>query len=231
MPKHGKKFNAAKSKIERTKLYNSAEGVALAKESSFVAFDEAVDAAVRLNVNPRHADQNVRGSIVLPHGTGKSVRVAVFARGEHANAATEAGADIVGGEDLVKRVQEEGFLDFDVAIATPDMMPAIGRIGRILGPRGLMPNPKTKTVTFDVAPAVSQAKGGKVDFRVDKSGIIHCTIGRRSFEPNQLDENLNALVVELVRLKPASAKGNYIRSLSVSTTMGPAVRIDTSAIA
>ena len=231
MPKHGKKFNAAKSKIERTKLYNSAEGVALAKESSFVAFDEAVDAAVRLNVNPRHADQNVRGSIVLPHGTGKSVRVAVFARGEHANAATEAGADIVGGEDLVKRVQEEGFLDFDVAIATPDMMPAIGRIGRILGPRGLMPNPKTKTVTFDVAPAVSQAKGGKVDFRVDKSGIIHCTIGRRSFEPNQLDENLNALMVELVRLKPASAKGNYIRSLSVSTTMGPAVRIDTSAIA
>jgi large subunit ribosomal protein L1 len=231
MPKHGKKFNAAKSKIERTKLYNSADGVALVKESSFTAFDEAVDAAVRLNVNPRHADQNVRGSIVLPHGTGKTVRVAVFARGEHANAATEAGADIVGGEDLVKRVQEEGFLDFDVAIATPDMMPAIGRIGRILGPRGLMPNPKTKTVTFDVAPAVSQAKGGKVDFRVDKSGIIHCTIGRRSFEPNQLDENLNALMLELVRLKPASAKGNYIRSLSVSTTMGPAVRIDTSAIA
>ena len=230
MPKRGKKFSEAKSKIEAGKLYERAEGVALAKETSFAAFDEAVDAAVRLNVNPRHADQNVRGSIVLPHGTGKSVRVAVFARGEHANAATEAGADVVGGEDLVKRVQEEGFLDFDVAIATPDMMPAIGRIGRILGPRGLMPNPKTKTVTFDVAPAVSSAKGGKVDFRVDKAGIIHCTIGRRSFEPQQLDENLGALVTELVRLKPASAKGNYIRSLSVSTTMGPAVRIDTASM-
>lgn len=231
MPKHGKKFNDAKSKIDRSKFYDQAEGVALAKESSFAGFDEAMDAAVRLNVNPRHADQNVRGSIVLPHGTGKSVRVAVFARGEHAAAATEAGADIVGGEDLVKRVQEEGFLDFDVAIATPDMMPAIGRIGRVLGPRGLMPNPKTKTVTFDVGPAVSQAKGGKVDFRVDKSGIIHCTIGRRSFESAQLAENLDALLTELLRLKPASAKGNYIRSLSVSATMGPSVRIDTASIA
>tara|TARA_B100000579_G_C22749474_1_gene813285 strand:- start:306 stop:1001 length:696 start_codon:yes stop_codon:yes gene_type:complete len=230
MPKHGKKFNAAKATIDRNKFYDPSEAVTLAKEASYASFDEAVDAAVRLNVNPRHADQNVRGSIVLPHGTGKSVRVAVFARGEHANAANEAGADIVGGDDLVKRVQEEGFLDFDVAIATPDMMPAIGRIGRILGPRGLMPNPKTKTVTFDVAPAVSQAKGGKVDFRVDKSGIIHCTIGRRSFEPSQLNDNLGALLTELIRLKPASAKGNYIRSLSVSTTMGPAVRIEPSSL-
>jgi len=230
MPKHGKKFNAAKATIDRNKFYDLSEAVTLAKGASYASFDEAVDAAVRLNVNPRHADQNVRGSIVLPHGTGKSVRVAVFARGEHANAAEEAGADIVGGDDLVKRVQEEGFLDFDVAIATPDMMPAIGRIGRILGPRGLMPNPKTKTVTFDVAPAVTQAKGGKVDFRVDKSGIIHCTIGRRSFEPNQLNDNLGALLTELIRLKPASAKGNYIRSLSVSTTMGPAVRIEPSSL-
>lgn len=229
MPKQGKKQRAAIEKVDRTRHYSPAEGVALAKATSFTKFDESVDVAVRLNVNPRHADQNVRGSVTLPAGTGKSVRVAVFAKGEMAKEAEEAGADVVGADDLVGKVQNEGFLDFDVAIATPDMMGMVGRIGRVLGPRGLMPNPKTNTVTFDVAEAVSAAKGGKVDFRVDKAGIIHSTIGRRSFEEQALADNLQALVEQLVRLKPASAKGNYLRSITVSTTMGPGVRIDTNA--
>jgi len=226
MPRNGKNVRNFKSKVDRNELHSSTDAISLTKELSFAKFDESVDVAVRLNVDPRHADQNVRGSCILPHGTGKTVRVAVFAKGEKAIEAQEAGADVVGAEDLVERIQKDGFLEFDKAIATPDMMPLVGRIGRTLGPRGLMPNPKTNTVTFDVKAAIVDAKGGKVDFRVDKTGIVHSVIGRRSFSSEQLGENLTALIETLVRLKPASAKGTYIRRISVSTTMGPGVSID-----
>jgi len=226
MPRHGKNTANVKSKVDRDNLYTVEEAVALVKELSFTKFDESVDVAVRLNVDPRHADQNVRGSCILPHGTGTTVRVAVFAKGAKATEARDAGADVVGAEDLVERIQKDGFLEFDKAIATPDMMPLVGRIGRVLGPRGLMPNPKTNTVTFDVKAAVVDAKGGKVDFRVDKTGIVHSAIGRRSFSEEQLAENLTALLENLVRLKPASAKGLYIRRISVSSTMGPGVNVD-----
>jgi len=226
MPRNGKNVRNFKSKVDRNELHSSNDAISLTKELSFAKFDESVDVAVRLNVDPRHADQNVRGSCILPHGTGKTVRVAVFAKGEKAIEAQEAGADVVGAEDLVERIQKDGFLEFDKAIATPDMMPLVGRIGRTLGPRGLMPNPKTNTVTFDVKAAIVDAKGGKVDFRVDKTGIVHSVIGRRSFSSEQLGENLTALIETLVRLKPASAKGTYIRRISVSTTMGPGVSID-----
>ena len=228
MPKRGKRINTARTDVDKTVPQPALEAFELAKKLSFVKFDESVDAAVRLAVNPRHADQNVRGSVVLPNGTGKNVRVAVFAKGEKATEAEQAGADIVGAEDLVERIQKEGFLDFDTAIATPDMMKFVGRIGRILGPRGLMPNPKTGSVTFDVGIAVNDAKGGKVDFRVDKSGIVHCGIGRISFETEKLVENLQALIDQLMRLKPASAKGNYLRGIAISSTMGPSVRVEPS---
>jgi len=226
MPRQGKKQLEAKKQLETGKLYSAIDAVSLATKMAYAGFDESVDVAVRLNVDPRHADQNVRGSVILPHGTGKTIRVAVFAKGEKAQEAQAAGADIVGAEDLVERIQKEGFLDFDKAIATPDMMGLVGRIGRVLGPRGLMPNPKTNTVTFDVAPAIEEAKGGKVDFRVDKSGIVHATFGRKSFSAEHLEENLNTLLEQLVRLKPASAKGNYLRSINVSTTMGAGVPVD-----
>jgi large subunit ribosomal protein L1 len=226
MPKLGKNVQNFKSKVDRNELHSPLDAINLTQELSFAKFDESVDVAVRLNVDPRHADQNVRGSCILPHGTGKTIRVAVFAKGEKAIEAQEAGADVVGAEDLVERIQKDGFLEFDKAIATPDMMPLVGRIGRTLGPRGLMPNPKTNTVTFDVKAAIVDAKGGKVDFRVDKTGIVHTAIGRRSFSAEQLGENFTALMETLVRLKPASAKGAYIRRISVSTTMGPGVCID-----
>ena len=228
MPARGKKMESARTEVDKCQLHAAPEAFALAKKLSFAKFDESVDAAVRLAVNPRHADQNVRGSVVLPNGTGKNVRVAVFAKGDKAREAEEAGADIVGAEDLVERIQKEGFLDFDTAIATPDMMKFVGRIGRVLGPRGLMPNPKTGSVTFDVGIAVNDAKGGKVDFRVDKSGIVHCGIGRISFETEKLVENLQALIDQLMRLKPASAKGNYLRGIAISSTMGPSVRVEPS---
>ena len=230
MPKRGKRINTARTDVDKTVPQPALEAFELAKKLSFVKFDESVDAAVRLAVNPRHADQNVRGSVVLPNGTGKNVRVAVFAKGEKATEAEQAGADIVGAEDLVERIQKEGFLDFDTAIATPDMMKFVGRIGRVLGPRGLMPNPKTGSVTFDIKPAVEAAKGGKVDFRVDKAGIVHCGIGKRSFETEKLVENLQALIEKLMRLKPASAKGNYLRGITISSTMGPGVRVDPSSL-
>ncbi len=230
MPRRGKKIDGARKDVDKTIPKPAEEAFELAKKLSFVKFDESVDAAVRLAVNPRHADQNVRGSVVLPNGTGKTVRVAVFAKGDKATEAEQAGADIVGAEDLVERIQKEGFLDFDTAIATPDMMKFVGRIGRVLGPRGLMPNPKTGSVTFDVGPAVKEAKGGKVDFRVDKAGIIHCGIGKRSFETEKLVENLQSLIEQLMRLKPASAKGNYLRGIIISTTMGPAVRVEPSSL-
>jgi large subunit ribosomal protein L1 len=228
MPKQGKNINKALVLVDRTKSYSAAEAFQIVKDGSFAKFDESMDAAIGLAVDPRHADQNVRGSVVLPHGTGKTVRVAVFAKGEKAIEAKEAGADVVGAEDLVDRIQNENFMDFDKVIATPDMMPLVGRIGRTLGPRGLMPNPKTGTVTFDVAGAVGDSKGGKVDFRVDKAGNLHVVVGRKSFTSDQLAENLDALMEQVMRLRPASAKGNYLKNISVSSTMGAGVRVDKS---
>lgn len=227
MAKHGKKYRDALARVDRSRTYNFVEAVDLCKSISTASFDETIDAAFNLNVNPRHADQMVRGSVVLPHGTGKSVRVAVFAKGEKANEAEAAGADIVGAEDLVTRVTD-GFLDFDVTVATPDMMGQVGRIGRVLGPRGLMPNPKAGTVTFDVAKIVQELKAGRVEFRVDKAGIIHVPVGKVSFTSDQLVSNLRAITEMLARLKPSSAKAPYFRSMTISPTMGPGVKIDPS---
>jgi large subunit ribosomal protein L1 len=228
MPIQGKNIDKARVLVDRTKSYSPIEAFQIAKEGSFAKFDESIDAAIGLSVDPRHADQNVRGSVVLPHGTGKTVRVAVFAKGEKAIEAKEAGAEIVGAEDLVERIQKENFMDFDKVIATPDMMPLVGRIGRTLGPRGLMPNPKTGTVTFDIAGAVSDSKGGKVDFRVDKAGNLHVVVGRKSFTAEQLAENFEALMEKIVRLRPASTKGIYLKNVSISSTMGAGVRVDKS---
>jgi large subunit ribosomal protein L1 len=224
-----KKRAEALKKFDRAKRYAIDEAMKLIKECATAKFDESVDIAVRLGVNPKHADQMVRGAIVLPHGTGKSVRVAVFAKGEKEKEALDAGADVAGGDELVQKVSE-GMLDFDRVIATPDMMGKVGKLGRILGPRGLMPNPKVGTVTLDVARAVKEAKAGKVEYRVDKAGVIHCRIGRRSFDAPKLAENATALIHELVAKKPASAKGTYLRSITVSSTMGPGVRVDPSSM-
>lgn len=225
MPKHGKKYRAALEKIDAEKAYPLNEAVALLKEIAFARFNESVDLDLRLGVDPRHADQQVRGTVSLPHGTGKTVRVAVFAKGDKAREAEAAGAEFVGAEDLVSRIQG-GFTDFDAAIATPDMMGQVGRLGKILGPRGLMPNPKTGTVTMDVATAVKEIKAGKVEFRVDKTGNVHAPIGRVSFDVEKLQENLEAFMDTVVRAKPSAAKGTYIRSVTVSSTMGPGFRID-----
>jgi large subunit ribosomal protein L1 len=202
----------------------------LTKEASRAKFDETVEVSVRLGVDPRKADQNVRGTVVLPHGTGKSVRVAVFAKGDKAREAEEAGADVVGAEDLVARITDEGWLEFDKAVATPDMMGMVGRIGKILGPRGLMPNPKVGTVTMDISQAVQDLKGGKVEYRVDKAGNIHVPVGKASFSEQQLLENANSLLEGLIRAKPASARGTYLQGVSISTTMGPGVRVDPSTV-
>jgi len=227
MARHGKRYRAAAEKIDRERRYPLDEGVkVLAAAGGAAKFDETIEVAVRLGVDPRQADQNVRGTVLLPHGTGKSVRVLVFAKGEKAKEAQEAGADHVGAEDVVKKIQEETWLEFDTVIATPDMMSQVGRLGKVLGPRGLMPNPKVGTVTFDVGKAVREVKAGKVEFRVDKAGIVHCPVGKRSFGPERLLANAQALITSLVRAKPAAAKGNYIQSVAVSTTMGPGVRID-----
>ncbi|MGQ9496880.1 MAG: 50S ribosomal protein L1 [Desulfotomaculales bacterium] len=225
MPKHGKKYVEARKQVDRTVLYDPFEALELVKKVAPARFDETVEVAVRLGVDPRHADQQVRGAVVLPHGTGKTRKVLVFARGEKAREAEEAGADHVGAEDLVSRIQE-GWLDFDVAIATPDVMSLVGKIGRILGPKGLMPNPKTGTVTFDIAQAVREAKAGKIQYRVDKAGIIHAPIGRVSFETEKLVDNLRTLVEALIRAKPPAAKGQYIRGIAVSSTMGPGVKVN-----
>jgi large subunit ribosomal protein L1 len=222
----GKKFSAALQLVDSNKRYGLEEGIALMKKASFAKFDESVDIAVRLGVNPKHADQMVRGAVVLPHGTGKVVRVAVFAKGEKAREAQEAGADIVGAEDLVERIQKDNFLDFDQTIATPDMMGLVGRLGKVLGPRGLMPNPKVGTVTFDIAKAVKEVKGGRVEFRVEKAGIIHARIGKKSFSNDNIKENTMALLDLIIKLKPSSAKGTYVKSICLSTTMGAGVRID-----
>jgi len=229
MPKTAKNRAAALAKADLAKRYTVDEAVSLVKSMAFAKFDESLDIAVRLGVNPKHADQMVRGAIVLPNGTGKTVRVLVFARGEKEKEALEAGADVAGGDDLVAKVQE-GFLDFDRVIATPDLMGAVGKLGRVLGPRGLMPNPKVGTVTFDVKNAVKEAKAGKVEYRVDKAGVVHCRIGRKSFDSTKLSENAMALIGELLAKKPSTAKGIYLRSITLSTTMGLGFRIDTTTV-
>jgi large subunit ribosomal protein L1 len=220
-----KRYDAATATLETDREYAVEEAIRLLKEMPAVKFDESVDLSFRLGVDPKHADQMVRGAVVLPHGIGKTVRVAVFAKGEKDREAREAGADVVGAEDLVERVQG-GFMDFDTTIATPDLMGQVGRLGKILGPRGLMPNPKLGTVTFDVGKAVREAKAGKVEFRVDKAGNVHVPAGKRSFSAEHLTANAMALIEAIVRAKPASAKGTYLRSLTVSTTMGPGIPID-----
>ncbi len=229
MAGHGKRFRAALALVDRNRRYTLEQAVHLAVETAQAKFDETVEMAVCLGVDPRQADQNVRGTVVLPHGTGKSVRVLVFAKGEKEREARDAGADYVGGEDVVKQITE-GWLDFDKAVATPDMMGLVGRIGKILGPRGLMPNPKVGTVTFDVGKAVSELKAGKVEYRVEKAGIVHVPIGKKSFGADKLIENARALLNSLLRAKPAAAKGNYLKSISVSATMGPGVKIDPLAV-
>jgi large subunit ribosomal protein L1 len=227
MPKHGKKWRDAAAKVDSLHRYEVDEAIALVKALAPAKFDESVDVAFNLNVNPRHADQMVRGSVVLPHGRGKKVRIAVFAKGDKAREAEEAGADIVGEADLVEKVQG-GWLDFDVTVATPDMMGQVGKIGRILGPRGLMPNPKTGTVTFDVAKIIDELKAGRLEFRVEKAGIIHVPIGMVSFGEGQLKDNLVAVTETLARLKPAVAKSPYFKGIAVSSTMGPGLKLDTS---
>ena len=229
MSKHGKNYTSAAAKVERAKLYSPKEAMTLAKELASAKFDETGEVAIRLGVDTRKADQNVRGSISLPHGTGKSVRVAVFAEGEKAREAEAAGADIVGGDELVEAVQK-GNLDFDAAIATPQMMGKVGKLGRILGPRGLMPNPKLGTVTMDVAKMVSELKAGRVEYRADRYGICHVPMGKASFEVQQLVENYGALLTEILRVKPSSAKGKYVKSVVISSTMGPGIKVDSTKV-
>src|SRR6187401_608960 len=226
MSSHGKRYDEARGKIDRENLYTPAQAVKLLKELPAAKFDETVEAHFRLGLNVRHADQQLRGTLMLPHGTGRSVRVAVFAEGDKAREAQEAGADVVGSADLAKRV-EEGFTEFDVAIATPDQMGNVGKLGRILGPRGLMPNPKTGTVTMDVAKAVRDAKAGKLEYRTDRGANVHVSIGKKSFDHRQLVENYAALLDEIVKAKPAAAKGRYIRQITLATTMSPGIRVDT----
>jgi len=226
--KHGKRFVESAKLVDRSKLYDTTEALGLVCETAKAKFDETVEMHIRLGVDGRHADQQVRGSVVLPNGTGKTVRVAVFAKGDAARAAEAAGAEIVGAEELAERIQKENFMDFDAVIASPDMMPIVGRLGRILGPRGLMPNPKVGTVTPDVAKAVKDAKAGKIEYRLDKTNIIHCPIGKVSFGSEKLTENFDALIEAIVRAKPAAAKGQYIRSCVVASTMGPGVKVLTN---
>lgn len=226
MAKLGKKLQEANKQVDRSVLYEPAEALEMVKKLAPAKFDETVEVAIRLGVDPRHADQQVRGAVVLPHGTGKTRKVLVFAKGEKVKEAEEAGADFVGAEDMVAKIQQEGWLDFDVAIATPDMMGTVGRLGRILGPRGLMPNPKTGTVTFDVARAVEEVKAGKIEYRVDKAGIIHAPIGKVSFDVEKLAANLRTLMEQLIRVKPSAAKGQYVKGVTVSSTMGPGVKIN-----
>jgi len=227
--RHGKNFKQATENVE-SHPYSLSEAVGLAKESAFAKFDETMEVAMRLGVDPRHADQMVRGTVALPHGTGKSVRVLVFAGGEKVKEAEDAGADHVGADDMAKKVKE-GWLDFDAVVATPDMMKIVGGLGRVLGPRGLMPNPKTGTVTFDVGQAVEQIKAGKIEFRVDKAGNLQAPFGKASFSAEQLQENAEALIGAVLKARPSSAKGKYVKSVSISSTMGPGIRVDESTFA
>lgn len=225
--KHGKNYVESAKAIDRSKLYDPTEAMQLCCDTAKAKFDETVEIHIRLGVDSRHADQQVRGAVVLPNGTGKQVRVAVFAKGDAAKAAEAAGAEIVGAEELAERIQKEGFMDFDVVIASPDMMGVVGRLGKVLGPRGLMPNPKAGTVTPDVAKAVGEAKAGKIEYRLDKSNIIHCPIGKASFGKEKLAENFDTIIEAVVKAKPAAAKGQYIKSCVVATTMGPGVKVAT----
>ena len=230
MAKKGKKYTQALAKIDRTKLYDSQEALSLVAEIATAKFDETVEAHIKLGVDGRHADQQVRGAVVLPHGTGKTKKVLVFAKGEKAAEAQAAGADFVGAEDLVQKIQKENWFDFDVVVATPDMMGVVGRLGRVLGPKGLMPNPKSGTVTFDVTKAIEEIKAGKVEYRLDKNNIVHVPVGKVSFGGEKLAENFAALMSAIVKAKPASAKGTYLRSITVASTMGPGVKINAAKI-
>ncbi len=221
----GKKYTAAAAKIDRTKLYDVPQAVALVRSAAYAKFNETLEVALRLGVDPKHADQMVRGTVVLPHGTGQTVRVAVVASGEKVREAEDAGADVVGGDDLVAKIQG-GHLDFEALVATPDMMKSLGRLGKVLGPRGLMPNPKAGTVTFDVGKAVKELKAGKIEFRVDKTAIIHCPVGKLSFADEALVENTEALIAAIQKAKPAAAKGKYVKSIFLGSTMGPSVPVD-----
>ncbi|MHB8927286.1 MAG: 50S ribosomal protein L1 [Bacillota bacterium] len=225
MGQHGKRYTDALKIVDRDRLYEPAEAMKLVKETAKAKFDETVQVAVKLGVDPKQADQTVRGAVVLPHGTGKSVRVLVFAKGDKAKEAQEAGGDFVGAEDMVQKI-EQGWLDFDVAVATPDMMGTVGKLGRILGPRGLMPNPKTGTVTFDIKNAIREIKAGKIEYRLDKTAIIHVPIGKASFSQEALAENFESLMDAIVKAKPAAAKGQYVKSIAVSSAMGPGIRIN-----
>jgi large subunit ribosomal protein L1 len=224
--KHGKNYRDSAKLIDRLTLYDPAEGVELLMKTAKAKFDETVELSVRLGVDPRHADQQVRGAVVLPHGTGKERSVLVFAKGDKAREAEEAGADYVGAEELVAKIQGESWFGFDVAVATPDMMGVVGKIGRLLGPKGLMPNPKSGTVTMDIARAVNEIKAGKVEYRVDKTSIVHVPIGRASFGADKLLENLNTMMEAVIKAKPAAAKGTYIRSIALATTMGPGIKLN-----
>jgi len=224
--KHGKKYVDSAKLIDSLKAYEPAEAIDLVLQTAKAKFDETIELSARLGVDPRHADQQVRGAVVLPNGTGRTVRVLVFAKGDKAKEAEAAGADFVGAEELVTRIQTENWFGFDVVVATPDMMGVVGRIGRVLGPKGLMPNPKSGTVTMDVARAIEEIKAGKVEYRVDKTGIVHCPIGKKSFDPAKLLENLTTLMEAIIKAKPAAAKGNYLRSVVLSSTMGPGVKVN-----
>ncbi|WP_024621609.1 50S ribosomal protein L1 [Metaclostridioides mangenotii] len=228
MAKKGKRYSGALEKVDRQKFYDASEALTLVTDIAGAKFDETVEAHIKLGVDSRHADQQVRGAVVLPHGTGKTKKVLVFAKGEKAKEAQEAGADFVGAEELVQKIQGEGWFDFDIVVATPDMMGVVGRLGRVLGPKGLMPNPKSGTVTFDVAKAIDEIKAGKVEYRLDKTNIIHVPIGKVSFGGEKLKENYAALMDAIVKAKPSAAKGQYLRSVTVTSTMGPGVKVNTT---
>lgn len=225
--KRGKKYTEAAKLVDRTTQYDVAEAISLVKKTAVAKFDETVEAHIRLGVDGRHADQQVRGAVVLPHGTGKTVRVLVFAKGDKVAEAEAAGADYVGGEELIPKIQNEGWFEFDVVVATPDMMGVVGRLGRVLGPKGLMPNPKAGTVTMDVTKAVNDIKAGKIEYRLDKANIIHCPVGKASFTEEQLADNFNTLMDAIIKAKPASAKGTYMKSVTITTTMGPGIKVNT----
>ena len=227
MRKFGKKYVEAAKLVDRTQQYEVPEAVALVKKTAVAKFDETVEAHIRLGVDGRHADQQVRGAVVLPHGTGKSVRVLVFAKGDKVAEAEAAGADYVGGEELIPKIQNEGWFEFDVVVATPDMMGVVGRLGRVLGPKGLMPNPKAGTVTMDVTKAVNDIKAGKIEYRLDKANIIHCPVGKASFTEEQLADNFNTLMEAIIKAKPSSAKGTYMKSVTLTSTMGPGIKVNT----
>ncbi|MCR4584721.1 MAG: 50S ribosomal protein L1 [Lachnospiraceae bacterium] len=226
--KHGKKYRGALEQFDRATYYEPAEAIAMVKKATVAKFDETVEIHIRTGCDGRHAEQQIRGAVGLPNGTGKTVRVLVFAKGDKINEAEAAGADHVGGEELIPRIQNDGWLDFDVVVATPDMMGVVGRLGKVLGPKGLMPNPKAGTVTMDVAKAVAEIKAGKIEYRLDKSNIIHCPIGKASFTEEQLTENFNALMDAIIKAKPSTLKGQYLKSVTLATTMGPGVRVSTA---